>query len=95
MAKEWNSAEELWLFVCGERAIFTELVTLKGCSGQEQWGSLLHTAAMGHCGFLSAWVVETREYAGTGSFSCDELTVLCASFSLAGMASSVGSLWPH
>jgi hypothetical protein len=31
VVKEWNSAEELWLFVCGERAIFTELATLKGC----------------------------------------------------------------
>jgi hypothetical protein len=45
---------------------------------------------------LSAWVVETREYSGTGRISCDYLLiVLCASFSLAGMASSVGSLWPH
>ena len=31
VVKKWNSAEELWLFVCGERAIFTELATLKGC----------------------------------------------------------------
>jgi hypothetical protein len=29
------------------------------------------------------------------AFSCNYLTVLCASFSLAGMASSVGSLWLH
>jgi hypothetical protein len=31
VAKEWNTAEELWLFVCEERAIFTELPALKGC----------------------------------------------------------------
>ena len=31
VAKEWNSAEELWLFVCGERPMSTELVALNDC----------------------------------------------------------------
>ena len=27
--------------------------------------AVMHTPGVGHCGFLSAWVVETREYSGT------------------------------